>query len=141
MSELATEVEEGSWPTFYPKGVPPKSAEDAQGEFYRLVRVDPPTPDCFLSTHEENPHRYKKCQGEALQCVYETSFFADVNGAANAKAKFPAVLGDRIVAKGEVQPFMGKMKKTFSDPAHFTIWLRVDSSIHEYFACLGEGGI
>ncbi|HDU8042130.1 TPA: hypothetical protein RGJ92_003330 [Cronobacter sakazakii] len=138
MSEVATELSEEAWPSFYPKGVPPKSAEDAEGEFYRLVKASPPTPECFLSTHEEYPNRYKKCSGEALQCVYGTSFFSEERGAKDAKAKFPAALGNRLIAKGEVQPHMGKMKKTFADPAHFTLWLRVNSAIHEYFACTGD---
>jgi hypothetical protein len=139
MSEIAAEIIEDSWPEFYPKGVPPKSAEDADGEFYRLVKVSPPTPQCFLSTHEEYPNRHKKCKGEALQCVYGTSFFSDERGASDARAKFPAALGDRKVAKGELMPFMGKMKKTFSDPAHYTIWLKVNSLIHERFVCIGDG--
>ncbi|ATQ03659.1 hypothetical protein WAF85_003741 [Salmonella enterica] len=139
MSEVAAELAEQTWPDFYPKGVPPKTAVDAEGEFYRLVRANPPTPNCFLSTHEEYPNRHKKCRGEALQCVYGTSFFSEERGATDAKAKFPAALGDRTVAKGNVMPFMGVMKKTFADPAHYTIWLTVNCSIHEHFACLGEG--
>lgn len=139
MSEVAAELAEQTWPDFYPKGVPPKTAVDAEGEFYRLVRANPPTSNCFLSTHEEYPNRHKKCKGEALQCVFGASFFSDARGASDTKAKFPAALGDRIVAKGDVLPFMGVMKKTFSDPAHYTIWLKVNSSIHEHFQCIGEG--
>lgn len=138
MSE-AEEIIEDCWPNFYPAGVPPKSAEQAQGEFFRLVKSDPPTPDCFLSTHEEYPNRHQKCTGEALQCVFGASFYSEMRGAVDVKAKFPAVLGQRMVAKGEVMAFMGVMKKTFADPAHYTIWLKKNNSIHEHFACIGEG--
>lgn len=41
MSEAAAEVFQDAWPEFFPKGVPPKTAEDAEGEFFRLVRVSP----------------------------------------------------------------------------------------------------
>lgn len=41
MSEVAAELAEQTWPDFYPKGVPPKTAVDAEGEFYRLVRANP----------------------------------------------------------------------------------------------------
>lgn len=43
MSEVAVELEEDSWPDFFPVGVPPKSAVPAEGEFFRLVRSNPPT--------------------------------------------------------------------------------------------------
>ncbi|HGY4507661.1 TPA: hypothetical protein ACNVCB_001600 [Klebsiella pneumoniae] len=139
MSEAAAEVFQDAWPEFFPKGVPPKTAEDAEGEFFRLVRVSPPTAQCFLSTHEEYPNRHKKCKGEALICVFGTSFFSEMRGANDAKAKFPEALGNRLVAKGQVTPLMGVMKKTFADPAHYTIWLRTNSQIHEHFECVGEG--
>ncbi|HBU2975243.1 TPA: hypothetical protein MCV15_000752 [Klebsiella pneumoniae] len=99
MSEAAAEVFQDAWPEFFPKGVPPKTAEDAEGEFFRLVRVSPPTAQCFLSTHEEYPNRHKKCKGEALICVFGTSFFSEMRGANDAKAKFPEALGNRLVAK------------------------------------------
>lgn len=114
MSEAAAEVFQDAWPEFFPKGVPPKTAEDAEGEFFRLVRVSPPTAQCFLSTHEEYPNRHKKCKGEALICVFGTSFFSEMRGANDAKAKFPEALGNRLVAKGQVTPLMGVMKKTFA---------------------------
>ena len=139
MSEAAAEVFQDAWPEFFPKCVPPKSAEDAEGEFFRLVRVSPPSAQCFLSTHEEYPNRHKKCKGEALICVFGTSFFSEMRGANDAKAKFPEALGDRMVAKGQVTPLMGAMKKTFADPAHYTIWLKTNSHIHEHFECVGEG--
>lgn len=74
MSEVAVELEEDSWPDFFPVGVPPKSAVPAEGEFFRLVRSNPPTPACFLSTHEEYPQRHKKYRGEALQSMEHHSF-------------------------------------------------------------------
>ena len=139
MSEVAVELEEDSWPDFFPVGVPPKSAVPAEGEFFRLVRSNPPTPACFLSTHEEYPQRHKKYRGEALHCVYGTSFFSESRGATDAKAKFPAALGHRLVASGQVTPVFGVMKKTFADPAHYTIWLKRNCAIHEHFHCIGEG--
>ena len=124
-----------SWPNFYPAGVPPLDATDTTGTFYRLVKVLPPQPDCFLSTHEEQPNRHKNphlSQEDKIN-VYGASFYDTHSAAASVKEKFANVLGNRLVAKGELQTYMGKMKKT-RGPSHFTMWLKVGCGIHNHFA-------
>jgi hypothetical protein len=125
------------WPSFYPLkiAVPPEDAVCSQGPFFRLVLSSPPQEHCFLSTHEEQPNRYKKCSGVALQNVYGASFFDNKVQAAAVRDKFPDVLGQRIVAEGTLVPEVGKMKQTFS-PGHYTVWIRLNSApINEFSTC------
>ncbi|MGJ7167351.1 hypothetical protein ABMZ84_17215 [Morganella morganii] len=143
MSELSMEKEDtmkdelGDWPDFYPSNIPPKTALDAEGEFFRLVECNPPELSCFASTFEETPERLLSLKTkEQKECVYGTSFFSNLEGALNNQEKFPQALGNKKIAKGILIAKMGKMKQTFRNPAHFTIWLRVSSNIHRYFECL-----
>ncbi|ELY3855409.1 hypothetical protein ABN357_05765 [Providencia rettgeri] len=130
----------GEWPDFYPAFVPPKSAFDAEGELFRLVICDPPAQACFASTYEEDKRRLNACNSrEKKECVYGTSFFNSYEGAKNNQDKFPQALGNKKIAKGELIAKMGKMKQTFVNPAHFTVWLRVNSNIHEHFECVSGG--
>lgn len=124
-----------NWPSFYPAGVPPTNAIDANGTFYRLVNVVPPQPGCFLSTHEEQPNRHKdpRLSADDKINVYGASFFDTHSAAALMKEKFANVLGGRLVAKGELESYMGKMKKT-RGPSHFTVWLKVGCGIHNHFS-------
>ncbi|ATN00840.1 MULTISPECIES: hypothetical protein [Proteus] len=143
MSELSVEKdirlndELDEWPEFYPSFVPPKKALDADGELFRLVICDPPELACFASTFEEEPRRLKSCKSQEQQeCVYGTSFFNSYEGAKNNQDKFPQALGKKKIAKGTLVAKMGKMKQTFKNPAHFTVWLRINSNIHKHFECV-----
>lgn len=124
-----------SWPTYYPPGVPPVDAVDTKGTFYRLVKVLPPQRDCFASTHEECPNRHRspRLSPEDKINVYGASFYDNHIAAAEVKEKFANALGNRLVAKGELKEYMGKMKKT-RGPSHYTMWLKVDCGIHNHFA-------
>ncbi len=111
------------------------NAVDTTGVFYRLVKVLPPQADCFASTHEEYPKRHlsPKLSDEDKINVYGASFYDTHQAAAETKEKFVNVLGDRIIAKGELEDYMGKMKKT-RGPSHYTMWLKVGCGIHNHFA-------
>lgn len=132
MSEVASVIE---WPDFYPADLdlPPSDAIDTSGLLFRLVLQLPPTPECFMSTHEESPHRHKKLSGEKLECVYGTSFYSQREYALETKEKFPDALGHRILASGQMTPQVGKMKQTFW-PGHYTVWIRKDMSPHNNFS-------
>lgn len=124
-----------NWPTYYSAGVPPADAIDTKGIFFRLVKVLPPQVDCFASTHEENPNRHRnpRLSADDKINVYGASFYDTHEAAAEVKEKFANVLGDRLVAKGELVEYMGKMKKT-RGPSHYTMWLKVGCGIHSHFA-------
>lgn len=124
-----------NWPSYYPEDVPPADSVDTKGTFYRLVKVLPPQSGCFASTHEEFPKRHlnPKLTAEDKVNVYGASFFDTHSAAADVKEKFVNALGDRLVAKGELKEYMGKMKKT-RGPSHYTMWLKIGCGIHSQFA-------
>ncbi|MBH3136416.1 hypothetical protein I5M99_06185 [Serratia marcescens] len=123
------------YPNYFPENVPPKEAKDAEGEFFRIVKSNPPQQGCFLSMYKEKPNRLKKFSGLKLKCCYGVSVYTEESAVVNAFDKFPEGTGQRYVAKGTVCAENGKMMKTFSDPFHHTLWLKLNSQIHEVFSC------
>lgn len=134
-TETITSEETSQFPEFYPSKVPPKEAKDAEGEFFRIVKNDPPQKGCFASMYEDKPKRLKKFSGLSLKCCYGVSVYTDESAVVNAFDKFPEGTGQRYVAKGTVCAEDGKMMKTFTDPFHHTLWLRQGTQIHEKFSC------
>ncbi|HDT2542375.1 TPA: hypothetical protein QHK75_002392 [Klebsiella aerogenes] len=133
MDELVNDG--GEYPDFYPAepSLPPNNSVDTEGGFYRLVRAAPPTPECFLSTHEENPNRYKRCFTiEDKECVYGTSFWGSKDAVLKKQEALPEALGDRILAFGILDKTMGKMKQTL-EAEHFTVWFKKNIIIHTSF--------
>lgn len=127
---------QSEWPLFYPDDidVPPIDAVDTQGTFFRLTIQSPPDSGCFQTTHEEQPKRYKKFlkSPKILPNVYATSFFDTREAAKHMQEVFPDALGNKYIAKGEVTPAIGKMKKT-NGPCHHSIWIRNNSVIYASF--------
>ncbi|EFY6031596.1 hypothetical protein CT308_002237 [Shigella flexneri] len=143
MTKNAQQVLEDSaqqiFPDYFPADVPPKESLDAGGVFYRLARNNPPGKACFLNMKEENPKRMKKFQGLQLKCCYGVSMFMDETSLVNVFNKFPEGIGERFIAKGELNPQDGRMLKTGApDSTHFTIWLCKDARVHEKFTCIRE---
>ncbi|EAR4440568.1 hypothetical protein EOG74_25080 [Salmonella enterica] len=133
MDELVNDG--GEYPDFYPAepSLPPNNSVDTEGGFYRLVRAAPPTPECFLSTHEENPNRHKRCFTiEDKECVYGTSFWGSKDAVLKKQEALPEALGDRILAFGILDKTMGKMKQTL-EAEHFTVWFKKNIIIHTSF--------
>ncbi|HDL7630543.1 hypothetical protein [Yersinia enterocolitica] len=125
------------WLSFYPRGVPPTESKDADGEFYRIVKDKPPTTQCFKSMFETKPKRLQKFKGLDLKCAYGVSVYSEEGALINAFEKFPEGAGDFFIARGCICPDDGKIMKTFSDPAHYTLWLRKGHEIHNKFSCIG----
>lgn len=125
------------FPDYYPKNVPPKTALDANGVFYRLVKHNPPTPKCFDNMYLADPNRLKRYKGVKLTYCYGTSLYTDESSLDNAFNKFPEGVGDRFVAKGELSPCDGKMLKTGApDTTHYTVWLVDNHKVHKHFSCI-----
>lgn len=130
------------WPDFYPDdlSLPPSDADDANGVFFRLVNSEPPKPTCFLSTHEEQPNRHIKYRKKGdtfnLENVYGTSFFDCKDGAEIVRYKFPDALGEKIIARGNLEPSFGKMRQHPNGSSHFTVWLRHMISLHQSFTVI-----
>ncbi|MDR0219364.1 MAG: hypothetical protein LBI71_10915 [Enterobacteriaceae bacterium] len=125
------------FPSYYPHGVPPREAQDAEGTFFRIAKSSPPTIYCFKSMYESNPKRLKKFNGLNLKCCYGISVFTDEISLVNAFEKFPQGTEDSYIAKGVVDRTDGKMLKTGNpDSTHYTLWLGEDTKIHKKFSCI-----
>lgn len=123
------------YPNYFPPNVPPKEAMDAEGEFFRIVKNNPPQEGCFSNMYIDNRKRLKKFSGLKLMCCYGVSVYSEESAVVNAFDKFPEATDQRYVAKGTVCAENGKMMKTFSDPFHHTLWVKLNSKIHEVFSC------
>ncbi|HDJ1438101.1 TPA: hypothetical protein PPN70_000499 [Serratia rubidaea] len=124
------------WPDFYPPelDLPPDDSEDASGIVYRLVKSIPPTEQCFVATHIEQPHRHLTCKTlEKKQAVYGTSVWVSKERILEVMASLPEAFRQKKLASGTVSANMGKMRKTRED-GHFTLWLRTNSNIHLNFS-------
>ncbi|MFW1373120.1 hypothetical protein ACEV99_20655 [Vibrio parahaemolyticus] len=140
MDNTSTEQNTQNWPDFYPSDItlPPSDSTDAGGNFYRLVEDTPPTSQCFLTTHQEQPKRHKKCKDlYSKQNVYGLSVFETKDQATDTRAKFEEVLGHKLVANGDFVASDGKIKKTFG-PGHHTVWLRTTAKPYERFTVVLE---
>lgn len=130
------------WPDFYPSDLtlPPIDSDDADGTFYRLVNQTPPQETCFLATHEEQPNRYKKFRKNGdifcLENIYGASFFNNHLDAMTIRDKFPEALGNKKLAKGDLNPSIGKMRPYPNNPSHFTVWIKKMMSPHSSFVVI-----
>jgi hypothetical protein len=119
-----------NFPTHFPNGCPPSSAEDARGEVYRFVRNDPPRAGDFISHFVGNkPHDAgKKCQACGLSVLRSEQ---DVKEARRLSPWFKK----RKVAKARLSPDWGKLDKTESRnvPNHHTWWVSEDKQPETIF--------
>lgn len=130
------EKNKDKWPEFYPSDMelPPNSSTDADGVFYRLVQVIPPSEECFFSTHQVQPNRHKSCKSqEEREAVYGTSFWSNKENLLDALVFLPQALKQRKLASGQLNSSMGKMRKTLEE-GHYTVWLRQNCNIHSIFS-------
>jgi len=93
------------FPSEWPEGCPPTDAQPASGEVFRVVKVDPPTADDFLTFQElGKPDSGKPCEAAGV------SVFRDAKDARHYCAKFPH-LGE-LIAKGSLSSSHGAIKST-----------------------------
>jgi hypothetical protein len=76
------------WPTDLPDGCPPSDARVADGNFYRLVRNDPPAPSDF-SRPRDQPRR--TFSGNELCKASSLSIFGELGDAQTAVATVPGL--------------------------------------------------
>lgn len=119
------------WPSHFPNDCPPEDSQSANGEFYRLVRHNPPKERDFKSYREEQPEReYKdipECQLVGL------SVYSDLDGIIRLLERIPALRKKRRPAKGELIPDLGRIKNTGKDKSHHTWWLPIGKMPWEIF--------
>lgn len=121
----STSMRDDSWPTYFPEGCPPEDAYATAEGFVRMVSNDPPTPDDFLTTHEEIERGLKPpLRRSADPCmVCGASLFDSVVRARRVRDALPP-LRSKLLAIGELQG-EGLVKRTGQKPGHFTWWRRV----------------
>ena len=88
-----------TWPAYFPADCPPGEASTANGNFYRVVKTDPPQPTDFRSVYEIDPRRARKIVAEGHKTKCETmglSVYANLSDAAGCVRKFRR-LGEKIV--------------------------------------------
>ena len=105
-----------TFPDDWPADCPPNDAEEASGEFYRLVKTNPPAAE-DLSTHHERGTRPKD---PCLRCGL--SIFRSRDDAEHQSRIFPKL--GKIIGKGILQPEHGKTKRT-GKLTHTTWWIAV----------------
>ena len=113
------------WPDYFPDGCPPQDAQPATGEVYRLVKKNPPESKDFIPTRKKQPSKdfgEKECEACGL------SVLRNVEDAVRVKSRAPG-MKKRLVAKGTLNPHLGRIKRTPSKKfgqVHHTWWAPTD---------------
>jgi len=109
-----------------PPNCPPREAEEASGEVYRLVNKNPPVAKDFLSWYESKPEmtyedRSKECQAHGLSVYNQKSSILSL------LKRIPTLRKNKKVALGRLTPDLGVMLNTPSneDKLHYTWWVAV----------------
>ncbi|WP_440998067.1 hypothetical protein [Arhodomonas sp. SL1] len=106
-----------SFPAAWPNDCPPADAESPKGEYYRIVKTNPPSDQDFLSHAERGKSGGGDC---CMRCGL--SVFSDVEEARHAKKVMPA-LGEHLVVAA-LDARHGRTKRTPSrrHKSHVTWW-------------------
>lgn len=117
-----------SWPSHFPKGVPPSEAVDADGVSFRLVDSVPATPNDFKSQFELFPGRDF---GPNLALAHGVSFHRELEDSKRTRDRFKP-LREKKIATGALSPPLGRMMSTPSKWAksHFTVWFQQGATPH-----------
>lgn len=123
------------FPTDWPENCPPQDAEDAHGNVYRVVKLDPVGADDFRTQHETG--RMPNAPA-CLRCGL--SVFQDLESAQHQHDLFPKLGG--FIAKGRLESKHGKIKRTPTSraPRHTTWWCCIDVRRHALFSVVWVAG-
>lgn len=131
-----------AFPHFYPDGVPPDDAVDANGIAYRIVREIPPKSMDFRSTYEDHLEQGKRADyGDSLWMACGTSLFKELEDSQKARMRYKP-FRQRKIAFGPLASTLGKMKDTpaIDKPSHVTAWFYLDAKPHEHIKEDAEKG-
>lgn len=105
-----------TFPADWPEDCPPHGTPATGGDYFRVVRTDPPTPDDFLSHRELGKlPKAPPCRRAGL------STFRALDDAEHMALLFP-VLGDHV-ARGTLDAEYGVAMLTPGQrPSHTTVW-------------------
>ena len=113
------------FPNYFPENCPFKTAKEASGTVYYLVKNHPPTPEDFLSKRQKNPNkRFPKDEKECQSCGI--SVYTEIGDILNLRQIYPD-LGDLKVAVSNLTPKLGVIQPSPSNnsPSHHTLWLAI----------------
>ena len=118
------------WPHFFPENCPPNDATEPCGEYWRIVKHDPPSPQDFEPLCIANPRRQYSDDlndryGASPRCLASgVSLLKTIEEARNVARAIPAKRTG-MLAKGTLEPDMGRLKHTPTNKnkGHHTLWL------------------
>ena len=110
------------WPDYFPDDCPPQDAQPATGDVYRLVKQNPPESKDFIPLREKKTSEdfgERECQACGLSVLGNAEDALRMRKRARGMEK-------RLIAKGTLNPFLGKIKHTPSSRygrSHRTWWV------------------
>ena len=113
------------YPDYFPDECPPKDAQPAAGDVYRVVKQNPPNSKDFI------PLRAKKSGDFEDECkACGLSVFKNFEDAVDMKNRERG-MKNRLIAKGTLGPHLGKIKHTPSSQpygkSHHTWWVPTEA--------------
>ncbi len=115
-----------NWPDYFPENCPPKTAEEAAIQVYRLVNNDPPNEDDFMSWREQHPNDI--CPKGVSECqACGISVFTSLEDVNRARQKVKR-LRNKKIAVANLTPNLGRILNTPSrntGQSHCTWWLPI----------------
>lgn len=107
------------WKEELPDNCPPESAFSPGGVvFYRLVETYPPSEVDFQSTRRRSPNRKMADECTMRAC----SVFSTYESCERAKKVIK--IKNLLIIKLILPPESGVIQQTFSDPNHYSWWIR-----------------
>ena len=116
-----------TWPSYFPDDCPPERAFPSEGDYYRIVKTDPPTQGDYVSLYDLDRTRAERTVTNGQRTVCETmglSVYASRDQAIQCARQYPK-LGNQI-ARIALRPVAGRMLETggYLD-SHHTWWKAV----------------
>ncbi|MCK5172430.1 MAG: hypothetical protein KAR47_03515 [Planctomycetes bacterium] len=113
------------FPKYFPTQCPPGDCSEVSGTFYRVIKGDIPVREDFLPHWLLRPHKQKDWIKNGKACEACGLSMNPTLEDLKRKGDFVPSLRDRNIAKGTLEPGMGKIKSTPSriDATHHTWWV------------------
>ncbi|MHA7847136.1 hypothetical protein [Serratia sp. D1N4] len=126
---------EGVWPDCFADmdGVPPEDAYPPSGDFYRITNKQKPTRKCLASDYDKDPDLLDMRSGLQLVCSYGVSVQNTIEGARMTVGRFRNATQKRYIAKASLTSEVGRVKQTFKEVYHHTLWVFKGVEIHKHF--------
>ena len=114
------------YPDYFPDDCPPEDAQPATGDVYRVVKQNPPNSRDFIPFREKQSRDFGKDECKACGL----SVFINFEDAVDMKNRRGG-MKNRLIAKGTLNPDLGKIKHTPSNEpygeSHHTWWVPAEA--------------